>query len=111
PAFVVEYDQTNNYHYVSCNAAYAALTEMSGDELAGQVFSVGFALGEADKLRGLLDTVRGQGRREISTTLIRWANGWLCQGLTVAPVKNGNDTVAGLVVIAEASTPEKMHQA
>ncbi len=111
PAFVVEYNRTDNYHYVSCNAAYAALTEMSGEELAGQVFSVGFALGEAEKLRALLDTVRSQGRREISTTLIRWANGWLCQGLTVAPVRNGGSPVSALVVIAEASTPEKMHQA
>ncbi len=111
PAFSVEYSRTDNYYYVCCNAAYAALTEMSADELAGQAFSVGFALGEAEKLRPLLDSVRREGRREVSSTLIRWANGWICQGLTVAPIRNGDNAVSGLVVIAEASTPEKMHQA
>ncbi|HEX6959228.1 MAG TPA: EAL domain-containing protein [Ferrovibrio sp.] len=110
PAFTVECDSADNYHYVSCNAAYSALTEMSENELAGQVFSVGFALGEAEKLRILLEAARRENRRQIGSTLIRWANGWLCQGLTVAPVSDAGGQVSGLVVIAEASTPEKMHQ-
>ena len=110
PAFAVECGGQNTYHYVSYNTAYAALTEMSGDQLIGQPFSMGFALGEAEKLRPLLDSARKEGRRQIGNTLIRWANGWLCQGLTVAPVKDDSGQVTGLVVITEASTPERMHQ-
>jgi len=110
PAFTVEYGPGEDYRYVSCNTAYAALTEMNAEALAGQGLSAGFALGEADKVRDLLDATRREGRRQIGTTLIRWANGWLCQGLTVAPLNDNNGRVAGLMVIAEASTPEKMHQ-
>lgn len=110
PAFTVEYGPGDSYRYVSCNTAYAALTEMSVDALAGQALSAGFALGEAEKVRALLDSTRKEGRRQIGNTLIRWANGWLCQGLTVAPLNDGAGRVAGLMVIAEASTPEKMHQ-
>ncbi len=110
PAFTVEYGPGDDYRYVSCNTAYAALTEMSAETLAGQGLPAGFALGEADKVRALLDATRREGRRQIGNTLIRWANGWLCQGLTVAPLNDGTGRVAGLMVIAEASTPEKMHQ-
>ena len=110
PAFTVEYGPGEDYRYVSCNTAYAALTEMSAETLTGQGLSAGFALGEADKVRELLDTTRREGRRQIGNTLIRWANGWLCQGLTVAPLNDNNGRVTGLMVIAEASTPEKMHQ-
>lgn len=110
PAFTVEYGPGEDYRYVSCNTAYAALTEMNVEALAGQGLSAGFALGEADKVRDLLDVTRREGRRQIGNTLIRWANGWLCQGLTVAPLNDNAGRVAGLMVIAEASTPEKMHQ-
>lgn len=110
PAFTVEYGPGEDYRYVSCNTAYAALTEMNVEALAGQGLSAGFALGEADKVRDLLDVTRREGRRQIGNTLIRWANGWLCQGLTVAPLNDNAGRVTGLMVIAEASTPEKMHQ-
>ncbi|MCW0232481.1 MAG: EAL domain-containing protein [Ferrovibrio sp.] len=110
PAFTVEYGPGDDYRYVSCNTAYAALTEMNAEALAGQGLSAGFALGEVTKVRDLLDMTRREGRRQIGNTLIRWANGWLCQGLTVAPLNDNNGHVTGLMVIAEASTPEKMHQ-
>jgi diguanylate cyclase (GGDEF)-like protein/PAS domain S-box-containing protein len=110
PAFTVEYGPGEDYRYVSCNTAYAALTEMNAEALAGQGLSAGFALGEAAKVRDLLDQTRREGRRQIGNTLIRWANGWLCQGLTVAPLNDNNGRVNGLMVIAEASTPERMHQ-
>jgi diguanylate cyclase (GGDEF)-like protein/PAS domain S-box-containing protein len=110
PAFTVEYGPGDDYRYVSCNTAYAALTEMNAEALAGQGLSAGFALGEAGKVRELLDQTRREGRRQIGNTLIRWANGWLCQGLTVAPLNDNNGRVNGLMVIAEASTPERMHQ-
>lgn len=110
PAFTVEYCADDSYRYVSCNAAYAALTEQSRDELFGQAFSTGFALGEADKLRALLESARRENCRQVGNTLIRWANGWLCQGLTVAPLRNTAAETVGFVVIAEASTPERVHQ-
>ncbi|WP_370152265.1 EAL domain-containing protein [Ferrovibrio sp.] len=110
PAFTVEYCDDNTYRYVFCNAAYAALTEQSRDNLFGQSYALGFALGEADKLLGLLDTARTENSRQVSNTLIRWANGWLCQGLTVAPLRGSGSGPAGFVVIAEASTPERVHQ-
>ncbi len=110
PAFTVEYGPGDDYRYVSCNTAYAALTEMNAEALAGQGLSAGFALGEVAKVRDLLDQTRREGRRQIGNTLIRWANGWLCQGLTVAPLNDNNGRVNGLMVIAEASTPERMHQ-
>jgi len=111
PAFTVEYSQSNTYQYVFCNAAYAALTEQSRDDLFGQSFTAGFALGEAEKLRSLLDAARTENTRQIGNVLIRWANGWLCQGLTVAPLRNTAGITAGFVVIAEASTPERVHHA
>ncbi|WP_341895623.1 ATP-binding protein, partial [Ferrovibrio terrae] len=110
PAFTVEYGPGDDYRYVSCNTAYAALTEMNAEALAGQGLSAGFALGEVAKVRDLLDMTRRENRRQIGNTLIRWANGWLCQGLTVAPLNDNNGRITGLMVIAEASTPEKMHQ-
>src|SRR3546814_4608353 len=78
-------------------------------DLFGQNYTAGFALGEAEKVRSLLDAARAENSRQVGNVLIRWANGWLCQGLTVSPLRNAAGATAGFVVIAEASTPERVH--
>src|SRR3546814_8312770 len=87
------------------------MTEQSQDDLGGHDSTAGFALGEAEKVRSLLDAARAENSRQVGNVLIRWANGWLCQGLTVSPLRNAAGATAGFVVIAEASTPERVHHA
>src|SRR3546814_17723829 len=69
PAFTVEYVGGENYHYVFCNAAYAALTEQSQDDLFGQNYTAVFALGEAEKVRSLLDAARAENSRPVGNVL------------------------------------------
>ena len=70
PAFTVEYGPGDDYRYVSCNTAYAALTEMNAEALAGQGLSAGFALGEVTKVRDLLDMTRRENRRQIGNPIL-----------------------------------------
>lgn len=111
PGFALECHHPNEFSYFACNNAYSAIAGLPSSGLQGQDFSIGFALGEANKLRPYLENVYQAGSRQVMNQLLRWANGWLCQTITIAPVRNADGKVGALVVIAEATDPDQVHQA
>ncbi|MEL3890586.1 EAL domain-containing protein [Ferrovibrio sp. MS7] len=111
PGFAVECRTPGSFTYLACNNAYAAIAGLPVAGLVGQDFSIGFALGEAEKLRGALELVCDSGSRQVVNELLRWANGWLCQTVTIAPIRDEEGGIAALIVIAEATQPEAVHHA
>ncbi len=111
PGFALECHKPTEFSYFACNNAYSAIAGFPSSGLQGQDFSIGFALGEAAKLRPYLENVGQTGSRQVVNELLRWANGWLCQTVTIAPVRNADGSVGALVVIAEATDPDQVHQA
>ncbi|MBP7064539.1 EAL domain-containing protein [Ferrovibrio sp.] len=111
PAFALECRTDGTYSYFACNNAYAAIAALPSTGLAGQDFSIGFALGEAERLKPHLEAAAQSGSRQVLNQLLRWASGWLCQSITIAPVRQEDGGTGALVVIAEANDPAQLHQA
>jgi len=112
PAFTLERDSRGDLVYADCNAAYAAIAGAPGATILGQPLTVGFALGEAEKIIPYAETVFQQGRRIVAGEVVRWASGWLCHGITMAPLRaDASRQVTGCFVFAGATSPDQLHQA
>ena len=106
PAFAVTRQQSGSYHYIACNTAYGEICTLNETTLENSPLATGFALGEAAKLQPILDAIYETNTRKSCDLVLRWADGWLCQSVSVSPIRIApTGPILAAVVIADIADP------
>ena len=106
PAFAVSRHSDGNFRYIACNSSYCATIGLGEATIDGTPLDTGFALGEAGKLLPALGAVYTTGSSSKNDLKLHWANGWLCQQVTLSPVRlSPAGPIDAIVAIADAAMP------
>ncbi len=109
PAFAVQRDGASDFLYLACNSAYCAISTLNETTIEGSPLSTGFALGESERLAPIICSVYETGTRKSSEIMLRWADGWLCQSISVSPIRaTPTGPILAVAVIADIADPNAL---